>query len=266
MDQTELLWAMLIAGRLDAIKNLDPVSIDFSRLCRLESRHGRTLLVEAVNMLLPTTDIDGDVTKARLDCITRLISWGASPWQTCSNSKCTVTIWAQKEGTEIEVDPSKHSAISYVQEWLVKLENKPLWVKTFVALGRVLDRFATAVPREKVTRVSIHEGIAELWERYLAAKASHDLTFKTADGEVTAHVQMLKEASLVVSAMLASPMKEGQDRTIEVKDTNSSSVSLFLERLVCMFKVFLIMIKLYKLFFALSMIFTDFSMYIKGFC
>ena len=82
-----------------------------------------------------------------------------------------------------------------------------------------------------MARVCIHEGIAELWERYLGAKSSHDLTFKTADGEVTAHAQMLKEASSVVSAMLASPMKEGQAQAIWVKDATSSAVSLFLELL-----------------------------------
>ena len=97
------------------------------------------------------------------------------------------------------------------------------------ALGQVLDCFVAALPKEKALRVSVHEGVAELWEKCLVAKASHDLTFKTADGEVTAHAHMLKEASSVISAMLASTMKEGQVRTIEVKDTNSSSVSLFLE-------------------------------------
>jgi len=79
--------------------------------------------------------------------------------------------------------------------------------------------------------VPIDEGIAELWEKSLAAKESHDLTIETADGLVTAHAHMLKAASSVVAAMLASPMKEGQAQRIEVKDAASNAVSLFLEML-----------------------------------
>ena len=78
-------------------------------------------------------------------------------------------------------------------------------------------------------RASIPEGITELWKKYFLAKDSHDLTIETGDGQVTAHAQMLKEASPVVRAMLESPMKEGQTHWIEVKDTSSSAVSLFLE-------------------------------------
>ena len=76
--------------------------------------------------------------------------------------------------------------------------------------------------------MSIHEGIAELWEKSLAAKHSHDLTIKTADGLVTAHAHFLKTAS-VVAAMLESTMKEGRAQRIDVKDTSSKAVSLFLE-------------------------------------
>jgi hypothetical protein len=68
-----------------------------------------------------------------------------------------------------------------------------------------------------------------LWEKSLAAKDSHDLTIETADGVVTAHAHMLKAASLVVRAMLESPMKEGKTQRIEIKDMSSKSVSLFLE-------------------------------------
>ena len=98
--------------------------------------------------------------------------------------------------------------------------------------GPGLASFAAA-SSQSVTgpRVPIDEGIAELWEKSLAAKESHDLTIETADGLVTAHAHMLKAASSVVAAMLASPMKEGQAQRIEVKDAASNAVSLFLEML-----------------------------------
>ena len=233
MDQTDLLWALLIAQQLDAIKSLDPARIDFSR----RHKDGRTLLVQASDLLLPNADmmIDEDQTKARLDCISRLVSWGASPLQPCSQCEFTYSVWKKgnKEGSKIKVDPSGLSAISYVEEWIKQFLDRQVegvpeldWQNDIEAMGKVLVCF---VP--KAVRVPIHEGIVELWEKSLAAKQSHDLTFKTADGEVTAHAHMLKEASSVISAMLASPMKEGQAQSIEVKDASSSGVSLFLERL-----------------------------------
>ena len=68
-----------------------------------------------------------------------------------------------------------------------------------------------------------------IWEKFLHATASHDLDIEAADGRVTAHAQMLMEASPVVQAMLLSPMKERQTKQIKLKDTSSSAVTLFLE-------------------------------------
>ena len=80
-------------------------------------------------------------------------------------------------------------------------------------------------------RVSIDEGIADLWEKSLVEKDSHDLSLETADGVVTAHGFFVKKASPVVTAMLESPMQEGKAQRIEIKDTSSKAVSLFLEML-----------------------------------
>lgn len=70
-----------------------------------------------------------------------------------------------------------------------------------------------------------------IWEKFLHATASHDLTIETADGCVTAHAQMLQEASPVVQAMLGAPMREQKTQHIQLPDTNSSAVTLFLETL-----------------------------------
>eukprot|EP00438_Fugacium_kawagutii_P017859 Skav229922 [mRNA] locus=scaffold3709:29085:29645:+ [translate_table: standard] len=71
--------------------------------------------------------------------------------------------------------------------------------------------------------------LLRFWEEFLHATASHDLTIEAADGQVTANSGMLQEASLVVHAMLASPMTEGKSQRIQLKDTSSIAVALFLE-------------------------------------
>ena len=211
---------------------LNPERVDF------ESRDttGRTLLFPLVNCALLNA---GDIEKV-LRCIEWFVSCGATPLSKCSKSSWSLTLHKRDKGVVGTVEYSNHTAISYVRAWLTQLAGKAELAREFDALGRVLEGFATAIPKQKTARVSVHEGLAELWEKYLAAKTSHDLTFKTADGEVTAHAQILKEASSVISAMLASPMKEGQAQAIWVKDASSSGVSLFLEMLVAYSEMFML--------------------------
>ena len=125
-----------------------------------------------------------------------------------------------------------HLDFSYVRELRRAMrENLEHWKVQEAFLVQVLSLFAASSPSASQHRVPIDEGIAELWEKSLAAKDSHDLTIVTADGIVTAHAHMLKAASSVVAAMLGSPMKEGKAQCIEIKDTSSKAMSLFLEML-----------------------------------
>ena len=80
-------------------------------------------------------------------------------------------------------------------------------------------------------QVRVDQSVVDLWERVLGSTSSHDVAFETADKPVTAHSLLLSEASPVLKAMLHSPMREGETRQIEVKDTSSSGVQLFLETL-----------------------------------
>ena len=85
------------------------------------------------------------------------------------------------------------------------------------------------LPGESLRNTGLPEANPRIWEKFLHATASHDLDIEAADGRVTAHAQMLMEASPVVQAMLVSPMKERQTKQIKLKDTSSSAVTLFLE-------------------------------------
>ena len=123
MDQTDLLWALLTAERSEAIKKLNPECIDFSR--RRKDR--RTLLVCAAELLLSSSDLDG----VWLDCIGRLISWGASPFQKCMEFAPCFNLWKTRdeEGTKILVKPAEFSAISYVEMWIEQCKGTPPWAK-----------------------------------------------------------------------------------------------------------------------------------------
>ena len=177
-----------------------------------------------------------------LNKIQWLISQGASIAQKCTGGSVALFDGRNEKDTTITVKCKDLSAISFVETWRGKVKANSYWKNTYDFLGQVLTIFARTPSSSQTSRpkVSIDEGIAELWEKFLSAKDAHDLTIETADGKVTAHAQMLKEASPVVRAMLASPMKEGQAQWIEVNDTSSGAVSLFLEILGDVISCFLL--------------------------
>ena len=234
MAQAELFWALLRgAYPLKDLKKLNLNGFDWSS----RSVCGKTVLVTYIE-----STVLGPVKRCKgaLDSIEWLIRSGASVAQKCTGGESRICF--SEEDDEREVDCKGRSAISFVDAWheIFKDKDDEGWdfgpevnflrdsMSCFAeASGSLTDPPIHPIRR----RVSIDEGIAELWEKSLGAKDSHDLTIETADGLVTAHAHMVKGASPVVTAMLQSPMKEGKDQRIEISDTSSKAVSLFLEML-----------------------------------
>ena len=225
MPQTELFWAILQdAYPLEELKKVDLEGFDWRGL----STAGKTPLVAFIG---PAVAQDLRYEDA-LKTIEWLICSGASLEQRCTGGSSEYSFSGKPE-EKISIECKGLSAISYVTELQSQMrENRKDWKGPEAFLTKVLSCFVNASSSIAARpRVSIHEGIAELWEKSLAAKDSHDLTIATADGVVTAHAHMLKAASSVVAAMLESPMKEGKTRRIEIKDMSGQAVSLFVEML-----------------------------------
>ena len=225
MAQSELLWALVADGELEDIKKLNFEDFDWTSC---HPTCGKTLVVLAIQ-----SGMTGRHQEA-LWKLEWLIHQGASITQKCTGGTFNLFDKTDKEATKITVECKDLSGITFVEAWRGKLKEKNPWPTTYIYLAQVWKAFASCTARSQSSenyrpKVTIDEGIAELWEKFLSAKTSHDLTIETADGKVTAHAQMLKEASPVVRAMLESPMKEGQGQRIEVNDTSSGGVLLFLE-------------------------------------
>ena len=230
MDQAELFWALLDAGEFEDVKKLNLEEFDWTTLHPTE---GCTALISCITRAISNAH-DKDASERAFSAIEWLIRSGASTSQKCpKHTKVCYSIWCtDNKEDKVEINCAGHSAISYVMALRKHIQDKPKWTGQLSYLGKVLKCFVSTSTGSSPDRVSIPQGITEIWEKFLAAKEAHDLTIQTADGRVTAHAQMLKEASPVVRAMLESPMKERKDHCIEVKDTPSSGVSLFLEMLV----------------------------------
>ena len=94
----------------------------------------------------------------------------------------------------------------------------------------VLSVIATAASAKR-HKVAVHQAVMDRWESAREMTSTHNVTFETADGAITAHDHILMAASPVLQAMLQSTMKEGQQKQISVADSSGTGVSLLLDML-----------------------------------
>lgn len=226
-DYLELFWTLLDLAKYDELRSSIPKNFSWNIL---HPEYKTTILVRACRF-----PADGRTEEDILNTVEWLVKSGASISQKCGNSTTSkYSLWKTNDeaNTKITVEYRGHSVMSYINAWREALQGKPEWKQQFDFLAKVVERIARA-SRQLHTRrrASVDEGIVDIWEKYLHATISHDLTIEASDGRVTAHAQMLMAASPVVQAMLGSPMKERQTQQIQLKDTSSSAVTLFLEAL-----------------------------------
>jgi len=223
-DSMALFWAFLDLKKFD--KALKCIASDFQ--CKaLHPKKQTTLLVDAIarGMCVPSAE-----QKQCLELMHALRVRGASWTQTCKSTFSYSVFIGEDPNAAVQhtVCYGSHSALSFTQAWIELLSDKKDWQQNVSYLHVVLESFI-AEPKPPRTKLAIDEDIVDLWEKLLLATDSHDLTIITAEGPVTAHAQMLKEASPVVRAMLESCMKERQTQRVQLNDTPREAVSLLLE-------------------------------------
>jgi len=221
----ELFWELLEVKNLEQLRSSVPDNFDWTVL---HPTRKTTVLLEA---LKPFPD-DPMKEAHCLNLIEWLVKAGANYSQKSGASNISHSMW-KTDNHKLSVPYKGHSALSFVAAWRQEFKGKDLWECEKRFLVKVVDAISKASSQRQSTRrrVIVDEGILENWEEFLHATESHDLTIEAADGHVTAHAQMLKQASPVVQAMLGSPMKERQSQQIQLRDTSSSAVRLVLETL-----------------------------------
>ena len=229
-DSIELFWSLLDWGKYDEARRNIPKSFSFKMLHPTKKL---TVLIAAYHAPLAPDRKQGE---SCLELIEWLIRSGASLSQKCGFStnfaRCNVWKKQDEENTKLSVEFKGHSFLSWIDAWKKQFRGKPEWKDNLDYLDKIIDRISKATSQLRTRpRASVDEGIVEIWEKSLLATASHDLTIEASDGSVTAHAHMLVAASPVVQAMLGSPMKERWTQQIQLKDTSSGAVTLFLEAL-----------------------------------
>lgn len=219
-DLQRVVWAALEDGDLEALRKLSETNVDWNKTHPSE---GSTPLIKAICRLAQKRK------RKYLDIIEWLIRQGADPTYTLPDvSNCSVRLSAAEK-----ISLAGHSAFSSITA-LMKTHKKlevPSLSKLLRKARRLMTSASVASMSSQRDQVRVDKSVVDLWERILESTASHDVAFQTAGKPVTAHSLVLLEASPVLKAMLHSPMREGGTRQIEVRDTSSSAVQLFLETL-----------------------------------
>mmetsp|Transcript_22744 Transcript_22744/g.51202 ORF Transcript_22744/g.51202 Transcript_22744/m.51202 type:complete len:353 (+) Transcript_22744:48-1106(+) len=223
----DVITGLLDVGRLKPLQKLIPADFDWS----VRDEDKVPLLHYAVVYgLLP----EGDAKWGEyVDVIKWMVRSGADPrYRACSDkgdegASHSLTL----RGEKIKLHYGDHSAITLTIEWLKELEaskNAADWKDQCTYLEKVLSVLTESAASSR-QKVPVDASLLDMWESVLDMKDTHNVTFETADGPVTAHDHILMAASPVLKAMLQSTMKEGVNKCVQIPDASSSAASLFLE-------------------------------------
>ncbi|CAE7321900.1 klhl36 [Symbiodinium sp. CCMP2456] len=228
----EVIAGYITLGNLDGLRKFAPPSFDW---CQPLSEERVPVLVHVINQGLANA---GDKRRASLLKIAEwLLKAGADPRDKIPlpNTK-RFHLWKTEavDKTLISVGYAGHSAVSYGFAWLGQLQlgkGGADWSTNRKHLEDVVGLFAgtTAGKNLPVADVIVPQSTVDLWESMRDLTSSHNMIFEASDGEVSAHDQILVLASPVLKAMLQCAMREGTSRRIQVKDSPSAGVSLFLD-------------------------------------
>jgi len=187
--------------------------------------------------------VDGSITGAPQNPGLKIVEWllkvGADPEQKLpvDHPSCWVICKAgRREETQIRIYYAGHSAVSFVLACLQELKKRRSnadWSRAEARLKATLSLLSRshAAKHSQGADVTVPRSTLDLWESMRDLTASHNVMFECSDRKVSAHDQILMLASPVLKVMLTSAMKEGSSWLIQVTDSSSSGVSLFLDLL-----------------------------------
>mmetsp|Transcript_35559 Transcript_35559/g.82110 ORF Transcript_35559/g.82110 Transcript_35559/m.82110 type:complete len:349 (+) Transcript_35559:35-1081(+) len=227
--QVDVVSGYLRLHDLDGLKKFTPTGFNFSQL----DAKGIPLILAPFTGQNWTNSEDAGARCCKV--LTWMLEMGADPsWVAPPCGTFTTWVNADRVGTEIKVDAGGHSAISFIFALLSAMEgcaSPAEWSDAMWHLKRCASVLASPVCQKKRPRIAVDQSVIDLWENVLGMTDSHNVTLETSSGPVTAHGHVLIAASPVLKAMLASAMKEGALKCVDVHDSSKAGVSLFLDML-----------------------------------
>mmetsp|Transcript_60438 Transcript_60438/g.141348 ORF Transcript_60438/g.141348 Transcript_60438/m.141348 type:complete len:343 (-) Transcript_60438:74-1102(-) len=173
---------------------------------------------------------------ARLKMLEWMLARGADPALKAGSTvgKRGVHKIKNPRETTVEISLDGHSAISMAFEFRKALNNSKSGADWSAAIKFLEDAafiLGSSTRKGKCERIEVDSRVMDLWEKVRSMTSTHNVTFDTADGHLTAHDHILSAASPVLEAMLLSAMREGANKRISLPDSTKKGVSLFIDML-----------------------------------
>lgn len=228
----DVVHGFITLGDLDGLRAFAPLNFDWSQPLGEDQVPALIRFVDS-RALCESAAQQSD----NLKMVEWLLTVGADPQQRVRDDFGMAFTFGKRsnpEETEIRVKCRGQSAISLAFAWLremKKCKGNANWTKPEQYLKQLISLFSRSSSQQSLrsTDVAVPQSIVDLWECMRDLTASHNVIFESSDGEVAANEHMLSVASPVLKAMLESAMTEGTSRRIQVKDSLSSGISLFLD-------------------------------------
>ena len=227
------MWRAFELADMASVKALD-AALDFD-WCSLSPGEQITPLhciVRGVAKI--NSDNQGPVPSDVMDLLSWALERGADPCLRAPKS-CSSTIDQHASGLchyKIVVPYKEHSAISLAVAVRCAMIDKDrsegytFWEHSIRRMEMVMDIMRSNIVSKKLT---ISAGVLQMWEGLRASAHGQDTTFACLGGDIGAHAAVLSAASPVLSAMLNSSMREGDEKRIELRDAPHEVTSLLAE-------------------------------------
>ncbi|CAE7321882.1 BT4 [Symbiodinium sp. CCMP2456] len=217
---------------LEGLRAFAPLHFDWSQPLGEDQLPALVYLVAPETLCQPAAQHNHN-----LEMVEWLLKVGADPQQRVRDDVEKIYGLQKRsnpEETKISFNCRGQSALSLCFAWLREMQKcrgNAEWTTEEQYLKQLLPLFSRSSSHETRhgTDVAVPQSIVDLWESMRDLTASHNVIFESSDGEVAANEHILTVASPVLKAMLESAMTEGTSRRIQVKDSPSSGISLFLD-------------------------------------
>jgi len=232
----------------DALKNLNEDIVTSSLVPKewdwnqVHPERGTPLMTLLPDLIRCAREINEDLPAWRL--LKYCLGQGADPRKECEAVGQTGGWGDDKTWPKLQtIALVGHSAISLAFAFLTELhKHEKKYEAQIKNANHVLKLIAAhAVPSES-SKISIHEAVVDTWESILVNQRCCDVELQVAGGSraskapggagdggtLKAHAAVLRAASRVLDATLASPMQEGRTGVVRVEGASIDSVRLCL--------------------------------------
>jgi len=229
-------------GKEKVVKNMDTSAFDWTSTHQHFGSPLHAILFGRVSTSGSYPDLISDISKgirSRLGLLRIAMERGANPYVAAPAScdACRNWCYGDEETEAVQFAGRSTFECLWACERVIRQMDSDNWLDEIGALDEAAEILAKPNHTTSSGSVLVSEGLLEMWESIYSDVESADVILKVVApdkldaGSVCAHSVILRGASPVLKAMLATGMREGDRKEIEVSDCSEEALHFLLSLL-----------------------------------